>query len=92
MPVILVVYINKTLANQNYQCFNYLTHASHKCTVEPTSATCNTNNKGKLETDYFVIGQEVEIERTASAKATMEMHNDFSDTFMDIGCFKGTFH
>ena len=50
-----------------------------------------TNNKGKLETDYFVADQDMEIE-TGSTKATIEMHSEFSDIFTGTGCFKALFH
>ena len=37
MATMLAAYSNKTIANQNYQCFNYSTQASHKCSIELTS-------------------------------------------------------
>ena len=51
----------------------------------------HTNNKVNLEEDNFVTGSSTETERAASAKTMINIHNEFSNMFKGIGCFKGTF-
>ena len=47
--------------------------------------------KSKQEIDYFFTGPGTEANRVASAETTLNMHDNFSDIFPWIGCFKGTF-
>ena len=50
-----------------------------------------TNNKVNHRPDHFVGGQNTEWHRATSAKTTNKIHNEFSDVFTGIECFKGTF-
>ena len=50
-----------------------------------------TNNKVKPETDCLVGRVDMETDRVASDKTTINIHNEFSDMFTGIKCFKGTF-
>ena len=44
-----------------------------------------------MEIDYFIAGPETEPKSMAGVKTTLIMHNDYSDVFAGIGCFKETF-
>ena len=44
-----------------------------------------------LEADYFVVALDTETDRATSAKTTMKMHNEFSNMFPHIGCFRDIF-
>ena len=52
---------------------------------------CTLITKINKEIDCFVVGPEIEADRVASTKTTQMMHNDDSDVFKGIGCFKGMF-
>ena len=41
-----------------------------------------------MEIDYFIAGLEIEADRVASAKNNI-IHDDNSNLFTGIGCFKG---
>ena len=43
------------------------------------------------EIEYFIAGPETEADRVASSETTLKMHEEFSDVFTEIWCFKGTF-
>ena len=49
-----------------------------------------TNTKTTPEADYFVAGPNIGTDRATSAKTTIKIHNEFSDVFTGIGCFKDT--
>ena len=44
-----------------------------------------------MEIHFFIVHLEIEANRVASAKTTQMMHNDSSDVFTGIDCFKHTF-
>ena len=52
----------------------------------------HTNYKVNSEADYFVAGPNTEpVTRGTNAKITIKVHNEFSNVFTGIRCFKGTF-
>ena len=44
-----------------------------------------------MEIKFFIAGLDTEANRVASAKTTQITHNDYSDVFTGIGCFKASF-
>ena len=45
----------------------------------------------KIRQVHFIVGPDKEADMVASVKATQEFHNEYSDVFTGIGCFKDTF-
>ena len=48
----------------------------------------STNNKAKLEADYFGTGPNMETDRATSVKTMIKIHNKFKNMFVNIGYFK----
>ena len=49
------------------------------------------NNKIKQEIDYFIAGLDKEANRVASPETKQKIHNEYSDVFTGIRCFKCAF-
>ena len=41
--------------------------------------------------DYFRSSTNIEADKEASRLITQKIHSKFSDVFIGVGCFKGTF-
>ena len=44
-----------------------------------------------MEIDFFIAGPKIEVDRAASAKTALIMHNEFSNVFKGNGSSKGLF-
>ena len=51
-----------------------------------------TNKEVNLEADYLVAGPNMDTDRPTSAEETIKIYNEFSNVFISILCFKGTFY
>ena len=49
------------------------------------------SNKITQEIDYFIEGGDMEANKAASAETTQTIHNEYSDIYAGIVCFRGTF-
>ena len=50
----------------------------------------HTDNKTKHEINYFITSPGMKADRVVTAKTTIQEHEEFSNVFTGIGCFKGT--
>ena len=51
----------------------------------------HTNNSIKQETDYIIAGPSMQGDGVASRKTALKMHNEYSNVFTGIVCFRGPF-
>ena len=51
----------------------------------------HTDDEIKQEIHYFTAGLCRDVNRAASAKTMLKVHNEYSNMFTGIRCFKGTF-
>ena len=62
------------------------------CSVEDHRSDSTDANQSNVNIlDYFRSCAKTEAEKEASRSITQSIHSEFSDDFIGIGCFEGTF-
>ena len=75
------------------------TDGAAKCCANTDSISKSTNNSSKSTvhtnankpTNYFLSGPNCDTDKRKSAELAQQIHKEFNDVFIGIGCFEGTF-